>query len=206
MHRTNLLFSIFVASACLLSPLTAAAQERSTGFRFGFGWHDLGGDVGASLDGAVDAEFTVLVPVSFLRVGAGASWASFDVDGAEASWSQVRFHTLVGVPFRLSERVHPYVEGRWTFRHLRPEDDRYFGGEDKLLRDFKSTGHGLEAVGGVALFITPRVAVDLSAAVGSFGISPDLSDQGLGSVDSGVSRRFHVGLTWHPTHGRAVGS
>ena len=86
-------------------PVSSGAQERSSGFRFGFGWHDLGGDVGAAFGSAVDAEFSILVPVSVLRVGAGANWASFDVSGEETSWSQIRFHALVGVPFRLSDRV-----------------------------------------------------------------------------------------------------
>ncbi len=202
--RTSLSSRILVLLACGLLCLVsrAAAQEDSFGFRFAFGWQELGGDIGDPFDGAVDAEFSILVPVSVLRVGAGANWASFAQTGADASWSQVRFHGLVGVPFRLSERVHPYIEGRWTFRHMRPEDDRFFGGEDELLRDFKATGHGLEGVAGVALFLSPRVALDLSAAMGSFGVSPDLGEEGLGPLDSGSSWRLHAGVSWFPTHGR----
>lgn len=191
---------VVLAGVAAASPAPTSAQESSTGFRFGFGWQEPGGDVGGAFDGNVDAEFSILIPVSAIRIGGGANWVSFDVTGAEASWSQIKFHTLVGVPFRLTERVHPWVEGRWTYRHLRPEDDRYFGGEDRVLRDVKSEGHGLELAAGVALFVSTRVAIDLSGSYGTFSIDPDLSDEGLGALDSGSAWRIQTGISWFPTH------
>ncbi len=187
---------------CALSPKGTVAQEETTGFRFSFGWQAMGGDMGSTFDGTVDAEFSILIPVWRLRVGGGANWASFDVSGEKESWNQIRFHGLVGMPFQLTEKVHPYLEGRWTYRRLRPEDDRFFGGEDKLLRDFKASGQGFEGVAGLAVFMGPRVALDVSAAFGAFSFSPDLSEEGLGSVDSGTSWRFDAGVSWFPFFGR----
>lgn len=200
--QTYTIPALALAALSLLSPVGAAAQEESAGFRLALGWQALGGDIGSSFDGSVDAEFSILIPVSRLRVGGGANWASFAVTGAEASWNQIRFHGLIGIPFRLSETLHPYLEGRWTYRRLRPEDDRFFGGEDELLRDFKSAGHGIEGVAGLAFFLTPRLALDLSAALGSFSVAPDLSEEGLGAVDSGTSWRIHTGVSWFPLSGR----
>lgn len=199
-RRSLIIVLVGLAAAVWLRPSALAGQESSTGFRFGFGWQEPGGDLGEVLDGHLDAEFTILVPISFAQIGAGANWSSFNVTGADESWSQIRFHALLGVPFRLSDRVHPYLEGRWTYRHLRPEDDRYFGGGDEVLRDFKAQGHGFSLVTGLAIFVSTRVALDFSGAIETFDIAPDLSDEGLGAVASGSSWRFQTGVSWFPTH------
>ena len=177
----------------------AAAQEDPLALRFAFGSQQMAGDLGDALDGAVDAEFTLAFPVGPVRMGGGANWASFEMDDQEASWSQLRFHGLVGYALRLTERFRPYAEARITFRRLRPEDDRYFGAEEEeLLRDFVTSGWGPEGVLGTEITINRAVAIDVSGAVSAFSLSPDLSAEGLGPIDSGQTWRFHIGVAWFP--------
>jgi len=176
------------------------AAQDGVGFRMAFGWHELVGEMGDAFDGAVDAEFSILVPVHRIRVGGGANWASFRVSGQESSFSRLRFHGLVGLPFRLGPRLRPYLEARYTFQRFRPEDDRFFGGEDRLLRDFVASGSGFEGVAGVEIGLGARTSLDLSGAVGTFSVSPDLAEEGLGPLDSGTAWRLQAGVSWFPTH------
>jgi hypothetical protein len=202
MGRTRFGAVLGIVLALAFATGRGAHAQDGTHFRFGFGWQDMGGDLGDVYDGAVDAEFSIIYPVKAVRLGGGANWVSFAMDDFDESWSQTRFHLLVGYPFQLSERLRPYVEGRWVFRRLRPEDDRFYGGEEELLRDFSSTGNGLEGVLGTEIILNRAAAIDVAVAGGNVSISPDLSDEGLGEVDSGFAWRVHVGLSWFPTNGR----
>ena len=113
------------------------------------------------------------------------------------------FHGLVGYPLQLGGPFRPYAEARVVFRRLRPEDDRFFGsGEEELLRDFSTTGTGLEGVVGTEVILGPRVSLDFSGALSSFSLDPDLSEEGLGAIDSGSTWRLHAGVSWFPTNGR----
>ena len=188
--------------------LTAAAGPRALaaqtgpGFRFAFGWQDVAGDMGDVLDGAVDSEFSIMYPVKAVRLGAGANWVSFAMDEFEESWSQVRLHFLVGYPFQVTERLRPYIEGRAVYRRLRPEGDRYFGGPEVLLGDFKASGTSVEGVFGTEFILWPRASIDVSAAINRDSDSPHLSEEGLGAIDSGMAWRFHVGVAWFPVNDR----
>lgn len=182
----------------LLAPLRSAGQE-TFGLRAAGGWQGMAGDLGGVFDGAVDFEFSILIPVGQVRVGGGSNIVSLAMDQVESTWSQVRFHALVGYPFARVGPFRPYAEARYTFRRLRPEDDRYFGGEDELLRDFVASGSGFEVVAGTEVALTGRLSLDLSGAVGMFTVSPDLRREGLGEVDSGTSWRLHAGIAWFPT-------
>jgi hypothetical protein len=192
----------FVASAFALltsAPADASAQA-STGFRFGFGRQALGGDAGKLFEPGIDAELGVVQPIGPVWIGAGANWASFNVRGADSSWSQVGLHGLVGVPFQLTPRVRTYVEARYTHRRFRPEDGRYFGGPYTLLRDFVSSGSGVQGVLGAEVALSKRVALDLRGAYDMFRLSPDLGTEGsLGSARGGSGWRWHAGVSWYPT-------
>ncbi len=193
---------VFVASA--VGARGTLAQD-GVGFRMAFGWHELAGDMGQVFDGTVDAEFSILVPVRWIRVGGGANWASFQVSGEESSFSRLRFHGLLGFPFRVGSNLRPYLEARYTFHRFRPEDDRFFGGEDRLLRDFVASGSGFEGAAGVEVALGARTSLDLSGAVGTFSVSPDLADEGLGPLDSGTSWRLQAGVSWFPTRNPGSG-
>ncbi len=190
-----------VGAAILLGASQVGAQTGPH-FRFAFGWQDMSGDMGDVLDGAVDAEFSIMVPARSVRLGAGANWVSFAMDDFEESWNQVRFHLLLGYPYQINEWLRPYAEARATYRRLRPEDDRFYGGEEELLRDFVASGTGFEGVIGTEFILSRAAAIDVSVAGGAFSVSPDLSDEGLGPIDSGFAWRFHVGVAWFPTNGR----
>jgi hypothetical protein len=198
--RTGVLICA-VAVALSAGPDRVVAQS-GPGFRFAFGWQDMAGDMGDVLDGAVDAEFSITHPVKAIRLGAGANWVSFAMDDFEESWSQVRFHFLVGYPYQVNEWLRPYIEGRAVYRRLRPEGDRYYGGPEVLLGDFKASGASVEGVVGTEFLLGPRAAIDVSAAMNRFSVSPDLSDEGLGPIDSGMAWRFHVGVAWYPVNER----
>lgn len=187
--------------AGLFFPSPSSAQD-GVGFRFAFGKQYMEGDLGTALDSGIDAEFSVLVPTGPVRLGGGANWVSYDVVGGRESWSQVGFHFLAGYAITVSESLRPYAEGRYTFRRLRPEGDRYFGGEEVLLGDFVSQGGGFEGVLGVEVVLHQRAAIDLSGAVATVSVSPDLSEEGFGPIDSGMAWRIHAGLTWFPMNGR----
>lgn len=201
MNRLGWAGALLALATALAGPVPVAAQD-GVGFRFAFGRSAFGGDMAGVMDPAADAEFSILHPVGPLRLGAGANWASFRETGADASWSQVKFHTLVGYRIQTATRLRLYAEGRYTFRRLRPEDDRFFGGEEKLLREYVASGSGYEGVVGAEIVLHPRVAVDVSGAYGSFGVRPDLSAEGLGAVDSGIGTRIHLGLAWFPVNKR----
>jgi len=174
------------------------AQE-GPGFRFGFGWEQAGGELGNVLGGAVDSEFSLLVPAGPVRVGAGANWASLGVEGRDESWSRIRFHGLAQLPLRLTDGFWPYVEGRAVFHRLRPEDDRFYGSEEEnLLRDFAATGWGWEGVAGAQLRLHRRAWLDLSAGWSSSELSPDLSPEGFGQVGAGSAWRLHASVSWFP--------
>ena len=197
-RRTGgLLTAVLLTTA--LSALPAEGQD-GIGFRFSFGWQDMGGDMAEVLDGHVDSEFSILYPVGALRLGAGANWVSFEMDDVEESWNQIQAHFLVALPLQVSPGLRVYGEGRYTYRRLRPEEDRYFGGEEALLGDFVASGNGFEAVLGSEIVLGPLWAIDLSAAFGRFTTTPDLSEQALGTVDSGSTWRVHAGLTWFPAN------
>lgn len=190
------------ALATLVIAARPAAGQTGAGFHFAFGWQDTSGDLGRVFDGGVDAEFSVTAPIGPVRVGIGANWVSFDVTGQDSSFSQVQLHALVSYALRLSDTLHPYVQLRGTHRRLRPEDDRYFGGEDVVLRDFVAAGYGVEGVLGLQLFLSPRAALDISGALAPFTVSPDLAAEGLGTADSGTSWRLHTGVSWFPVSDR----
>ena len=120
--------------------------QNGLGFRFVFGRQAMTGDLGAEFDPSIDSEFAVLIPVWALRIGGGASYASFRESGADSSWSQIGMHILVTYPLRLTPTLRPYVEARFTFRRLRPEDDRYFGGERmrRAVHVTDQTGVGID--------------------------------------------------------------
>ena len=191
----------FVTVTLLAGASTAQAQTGPH-FRFGLGWQDMSGDMGEVFDGAVDAEFSIIHPVKAVRLGAGANWVSLPMDDFEESWNQIRFHLLVAYPFQLTERIRPYIEGRWIYRRMRPEDDRFFGGEEELLRDFVVSGSSFEGVLGTQYVLNRAAAIDLAVGANPFSVSPDLSDEGLGEVDSGMAWRVHLALSWFPMNGR----
>lgn len=186
-----------------LSIAPASAQE-GVGFRYTFGQQDISGELGDVFEGGTDAEFSITVPVlSWLRVGGGAGWASLDVDGADESWSRLRFHALAQTGFDLTPRIRPYAEARWAFRRLRPEDDRYFGGGDRLLRDFAASASGFEGLLGVQYALTDRWRVDLAGAWSSWSLDPDLSQEGFGPVSDADAFRWQLGMSWYPLSSRA---
>lgn len=189
-----------VAAGLLMVALgaTPASGQDGLGFRYTFGWQEMVGDFGEVLDSHVDSEFSILYGLKSVRLGAGANWVSFAMDDVEESWNQIKAHFLVGYPFQVNPRLRLYGEGRYTYRRLRPEGDRYFGGEEVILGDFVASGSGFEAVLGSEIVLGPLWAIDLSAAYGHFTTSPDLSELGLGDINSGGSWRVHAGITWFP--------
>lgn len=191
-----------LAAVCLLSLRAPLAAQEGLGFHFAFGWQDTAGDLGDVFEPGVDAEFSVTAPAGPVRMGGGANLVSFDVSGQPASFSQVQLHVLLAYPFRLTDEIRPYAQARVTHRRLRPEDDRYNGGEDALLRDFVASGWGVEGVVGALLMLSPRASLDVSGALAPFSVSPNLSAEGLGPVDSGISLRVHAGISWFPLAGR----
>ena len=199
MHSAGVCLAAVVA--LMVAPGGVHAQD-GLGFRFQFGQQRTTGELGDQFDHTVDAEFSILYAFSPIRVGGGANWASFKVHDEPESWSQIRFHLLVAYPFEVTPWLRPYVEGRYTYRHLRPEGDRYFGGEEELLGDFISKGSGFQGVAGIELVLHPRLAFDMSVGAGSFSLSPDLSEEGLGPIDSSNNWDFHAGLTWFPMNNR----
>jgi hypothetical protein len=202
MGRTRIVTALGMAVLLTLLAAPMAHAQGGPHFRFGFGWQDMSGDMGEVMDGAVDAEFSIIHPVKAVRIGAGANWVSFAMDDFEESWNQIRLHLLVGYPIRISETVRPYVEGRWVYRRLRPEDDRFYGGEEELLRDFVVSGQSFEGVLGTEFVLNRAAAIDVAFAANPFSVSPDLSEEGLGEIDSGMAWRVHVGLSWFPVNGR----
>jgi hypothetical protein len=196
-RRTLVGVLLSLASAVGVAP--AEAQD-GLGFRFLFGWQETGGDLGARLGGAADAEFSLLVPAGPLRLGGGANWASIGVADEERSWSQIRLHALAGYSLVSIGWIRPYVEARYTFHRLRPEDDRFYGSEEEeLLRDFNATGHGWEAVGGVELPLGSTLRLNLSGGWAHFSLDRDLSPEGFGPIDSGRTWRASAGMVWFPT-------
>jgi len=189
------------ATTALLSLLLAndASAQQGLGFRFSGGYQDAGGDYGDVLDGHVDAEFSVLYGLKSIRLGGGFNWVSFGMDEVpDETWSQVKAHALIAKPFSLGSNLRAYVEGRLTYRRLRPEGDRYHGGEEVVLGDFVAAGTGGEAVVGFEVPLGSTAALDLSAAFGRFSTDTDLSSQGFGPIDSGNTWRLHVGVIWFP--------
>jgi hypothetical protein len=192
-------FTVAFATLLLAGPVVA---QDGIGFKFNFGWQSVGGDFAPVLDGAVDAEFFILVPAGPLRFGGGANWVSFAMDDFEESFHQVKFAFLVGYPFQLSETLRPYVESHVTYRRLRPEDDRYYGGEEVPLRDFVASGTSLDFAAGMEFILNASTAIDVGGRVGKFTVTPDLTDEGFPGVATGANWRFSAGLTWFPTNGR----
>jgi hypothetical protein len=198
--RTPLLLLV-----CLATLLPAGVQaQHGVGFRYAFGHQAYGGDLSSAIDNGVDAEFSLLVPLWGFRVGGGANWVSLNTVGEDTSWSQLRFHGLVGRAFEVNDWLRPYAEARAVFRRLRPEDDRFFGGEERVLRDFAPTATGFEGVLGAEILMSPRWSVDLSAGWSSFSLDRDLAPEGLGSVTDGSAWRMHAGVAWYPWNGRGV--
>jgi hypothetical protein len=220
MKWRNALASSLVAACLLGTPAPTLGQSggggeiepgnprsNGTGFRFNFGWQDVGGDMGENLDQAIDAEFSFFFPVWKLRLGVGANWMSYGMDDIDETWSQIRFHFIAGYHFLPRARVRPYVEGRATWQRLRPEEDRFFGGEEEILGDFLMSGPGVEGVAGVEVPLGNRWAIDLSAALGTYSVSPNIQeyDPGLVSADSGTPWRIAAGITWYPLRHPAYG-
>lgn len=195
----------WLALAGAAAPAVAQSGLEGLGLRLGFGRETMTGDMADALDDAIDADFTILYPFGSFRAGLGVNWASFDVVDQDSTWNQIRLHLLGSWVFEVSPSVRPYLEARYIYRRLYPEDDRYIEfdeeaeeGEEAVLRDFRVAGSGLEAVGGVEIFVTRRVAIDLSGAWGVFSVSPDLSEEGFGPIDSGGSWRIFAGIAWFP--------
>jgi len=197
--RISIVWGAALCSLAVFEPLEA---QDGVGFHFALGWQDTMGELGDVFDPGIDAEFSVTGPLGPLRVGGGANMASFDVSGQEASFSQVQLHMLVSYAHPVTETILSYAQARATHRRLRPEDQRYFDGPDEVLRDVVFSGYGFEGVLGAWLMLSARSALDLSAAIAPFGVSPDLSSEGLGTADSGASVRFHVGVSWFPVNPR----
>lgn len=194
-------YMLILVLAVLASAAPVGVQaQHGVGFRLTGGWQEVGGDYSAVLDGHVDAEFSVLWGFSNFRVGGGANWVSFPMDDVDETWSQVKSHFLIGYPFGLGSRLRGYVEGRLTYRRLRPEGTRYTEDVEEELGDFVAAGRGGEIAAGVEVPFGRRWAVDVSGAYGRFNTDRDLSSQGLGPIDSGATWRVHAGVTVFPTY------
>jgi len=182
-----------------LLPAGLQAQD-GVGFRFTGGWQGISGDFGEALDGHYDAEFSMMYSFASVRLGAGASWVSFAMDNVDETWDQNKTHFLVAYPFGLGSSVRAYVEGRLTYRRLRPEGTRYTEHTEEILGDFVASGTGFEAVAGAEIPFGRHWALDLSGAFGRFATNVDLSSQGLGPIDSGSTWRLHAGVVVFPTN------
>jgi len=196
--KENIRLALAVLFGLVCVPVASEAQQ-GLAFRFSGGWQDVGGDYGEVLDGHVDAEFTILYALQSIRLGAGSNWVSFAMDDHDdESWNQIKGYALIAVPFSLGSSVGAYVEGRLTFRRLRPEGKRYFDEEEEFeeLSDFVAAGNGLEVVAGLEIPLGTGWALDLSGAFGRFGTGTDLSSQGFGPIDSGSTWRLHAGFLW----------
>ncbi|MEJ2539119.1 MAG: hypothetical protein P8188_03890, partial [Gemmatimonadota bacterium] len=123
MQWRSVLVASLVLGCLVFSADVAAAQSggsagpepgnpvsNRTGFRFNFGWQDVGGDMGENLDAAVDAEFSFFIPVWKLRLGLGANWMSYEMDDFDETWNQIRFHFIAGYQFLETRGIRPYVE------------------------------------------------------------------------------------------------
>lgn len=220
MKWSSALASVLVAGGllCAASPVAAQSEEpgevepgnprsNGTGFRFNFGWQDVGGDMGESLDGAIDAEFSFFFPVWKVRMGLGANWMSYEMDDFDETWSQIRFHFITAYHFAPTAAIRPYVEGRLTWQRLRPEEDRFFGGEEEILGDFLLSGPGAQALAGVEIPLNTRWTIDLSGSIGAYSVSPDINDYDpeLSSAESGTPWRIAVGVAWYPLRHRDYG-
>jgi len=210
MKLRSTLVSSMVAGCLLCTTVPADAQSgggepgnprsNGTAFRFNFGWQDVGGDMGENLDGAIDAEFSFFFPVWKLRMGLGANWMSYDMDDFDETWSQIRFHYIAGYHFLPTAPIRPYLEGRLTWQRLRPEEDRFYGGEEEILGDFLMSGAGLQGVAGVEIPLNTRWTIDMSGSIATYSVSPDITeeDSSLSPADSGTPWRIAVGIAWYP--------
>jgi len=199
-RRSGIVHSALALAAMLMAGPVAA--QDGIGFKFNFGWQNVGGDFAPVLDPNVDAEFMIMVPAKSLRIGGGANWVSYSMDDFDESFNQIKFVFLVAYPFQVSESLRPYVEGHYTYRRLRPEDDRFYGGEEVPLRDFVASGSGFELAGGMEFLLSHTTAIDVGATVGRFTVSPDLSDEGFPGVSTGPNWRVSAGFTWFPKNER----
>jgi hypothetical protein len=163
--------------------------------------------MGENLDGAIDAEFSFFVPVWKLRLGLGANWMSYDMDDFDETWSQIRFHFIAGYHFLPTARIRPYVEGRATWQRLRPEEDRFYGGEEEILGDFLMSGPGLQGVAGIEVPLNTRWTIDLSGSIGTYSVSPNIAEENasLSPADSGTPWRLAAGVAWYPLRHRDYG-
>jgi len=182
----------------MLALPTSVDAQTGVGFRYAMGWQEIGGDYGTVLDGAYDADFTILYGLSSIRLGGGANFVSFAMDDVNETWNQVTGHFLVAYPFQIVPQLGAYIEGRAVYRRLRPEGTRYTEGTEELLTEFVASASGLEAVAGLEVPLGPRWALEASAAFSRFTTDVDLASQGLGPINSGNTWRLHAGITWFP--------
>ncbi|MGI9627916.1 MAG: hypothetical protein ACR2QM_13855 [Longimicrobiales bacterium] len=204
--------SLLLAAILFVVPSDAAfAQQRGLGFRFLVGAQGIGGDYGDILDTGLPGEFTVLYGLDKIRLGGGFGWTSHGMNhGAEEGhFSFIDTHFLVGYPFTLgSSGIRPYVEGRFIYRKIRPEDG-LFGHEPEPSEDrgefgehefaFSVSGTGGEAVVGAEIPVTRRLRLDVSGRVGRFtSTAVDLQEFGLDTYGSGSSWGVYFGAFWFP--------
>jgi len=71
-----------------------------------------------------------------------------------------------------------------------------------LFEESRSIGRKNVDIKQYGAYYFPQDIVSFAVGVNPFSVTPDLSDEGLGPVDSGMAWRVHLGLSWFPTNGR----
>ncbi len=208
--RSGLRQGTTLSLAPLVLTLLAAGSltaQQGLGFEFsmGYQWVYGGDEYGELLDGGVDGEFVLSYTLGKLRYGIGSDWASYGMNEPfqKESWSNIASHLGVAFFPMQGRRVSPFVEVRLVNRRLRPEGD--FLAEEEPDEEGENTseirvgGTSGALLAGAEVRMTDRWWAKVSGYWGRIDNSDaDLSDIGLGAVDSGSVTGIRFGLFWTP--------
>jgi hypothetical protein len=205
MRRTLLVLSLLLGMF-----LTGTRLTAQTGFSFSvaMGYTGVSGDWGNILKDGIDADINISYLYRHLRFGAGAYYASYNLEPPleEESVSNVSLHASFGYVFLLG-RVRPYLALRGTYTRLRPEGHGFSEepppeegdpdeGENPAPR---RSGTGGVLVGGVEIVLTKNITLDPNAWYGSFRTDDlDLTEFGGPVISKGQSWGIRLGITWYP--------
>jgi hypothetical protein len=201
--------SLVVAAALLLVASAAApaqeAKSKTTGLLLGLHLNgtaaqyedtdetESGGGLGFTVGYGFTPNFT-------LYMTADAGILEFSDWLWSGRYSMGHFDLGVRYMFANAGRtVVPYLDGAVTGRAIASEVEFILGGAS-YRGDIDITGSGLSAGGGLEIFFSPKLALDmgLKFSVGNFN-SFKIEGQSIDLEDAGATTtRFNLGLSWRP--------
>lgn len=191
MHRSSItFFAMLIFFAADMSPAIGQSGFSLVGHA---GYHGLGGDDFEGIDPGFGFDGTArYLMASGLALGAGAGYSVHSLDGFSEDLGLLDVYGEIRYTFPTSNsNVEPFLGGRAGYSRISIDVEENGVGVTAEADGFSGSG-----VGGVEIWVSPQVAVELSGQAGFMSLS-EIEAAGftaLGTESNGFRYGLDIGL------------